>query len=189
MHPTYASMYPPAEGLILAAGRAIAHEPFVGVWLSIGAMCAAICWMLQAWVPEEWAFLGGLLAVIRLGIFSYWADSYWGNAVPAAIGGALVLGALPRLLHFERCRHALVLGLGLAILANSRPYEGFALSVPVGAVSIIWLFKTRRISWRILTLSAQSAPNIGFALRGGWHRLLLLACHRKSLSHAARGRP
>jgi hypothetical protein len=136
-HPTYASKYPPAQGLMLAVGQIIGGHPIVGVWMSAGLACAAMYWMLLAWLPPRWALLGGLLVVVRFGIFGSWSQSYWGGAV-AAMGGALVFGALRRIVHRPRVCDTLLMGVGLAVLANSRPYEGLLVSLPAGVVMLAW---------------------------------------------------
>lgn len=141
VRPTYMGMYPPAQAVVLAAGFRLGH-PWIGVLLSVGLACAAICWMLQGWLPPTWAFLGGMLAVIRFGLTGYWINSYMGGAVAAA-GGALVLGALPRIEASARPRDALWMGLGLVALANSRAYEGLVLSVPVAVALLVHLLRSR----------------------------------------------
>ncbi len=146
--PTYQTYMQPGQGMILAVGKIIFGHPYWGVWLSCGLMCAAITWMLQAWVPARWALLGSLLAILRYGVFGYWANSYWGGAV-GAIGGALVLGALPRIKRSQRIRDAIVMAIGLGILGNSRPYEGFIFSLPMAAVLFWWIFSKQAPAFQI----------------------------------------
>jgi hypothetical protein len=57
------------------------------------------------------------------------------------MGGALVFGALWRIVHRPRVRDALLMGVGLAVLANSRPYEGLLLSLPVCVYLAVRLLK------------------------------------------------
>jgi hypothetical protein len=168
--PTYQSYAPPAQGLILAIGKVIFGHPFWGVWLSGGGLCASICWMLQAWVGPEWALLGGFLAVLRFTTFGYWANSYWGGSL-GAIGGALVLGALPRLKQTLSFWHVLLLADGLLILATSRPYEGFIFSLPVAGALCFWMLreksppfsvKLRRVVVPLIVMLALSAAAMGF---------------------------
>lgn len=129
--PTDMSMYPLAQGLVLAARQKLAGIPWLGVWLSSACMCASIGWALPGWLAPRWALLGGLLVVLRWGLFSYFVNSYWGGPV-AATGGALVVGALPRILRRPQVSASPILA-GLAILANSRPFERF----PLGAAAEI----------------------------------------------------
>jgi hypothetical protein len=128
IRPTYASKYPPLAGLVMAAGQKLAGEPWAGVWLSMGVLCAVLCWALQGWLPAVWALAGTLIAVLHIGIVSYWTESYWGGTC-TAIGGALLIGAVPRLLDRPRRASALAFASGLAVLANTRPFEGLVFAV------------------------------------------------------------
>jgi hypothetical protein len=159
-HPTYSSMYPPAQGLILAVGQLLGH-PWIGLLLSNAAMCVVIFWALQAWMPARWAFLGAVITALKFGVSSYWINSYWGGAA-ATVGGALVLGALGRLRKGAKARDAILLGLGIAILANSRPYEGLFFCLPPAVWFVCWLAG-----------KTQSKDSLPLRLRNG---LLPVAC-------------
>ena len=96
--PTYMSKYPPLTGLILALGQKVFRLPWVGILLSVAVLCGTVAWALQNWLPPVWAFLGTVIAVLKIGILSYWSESYWGGT-GAAIGGALLIGSLPGLIR------------------------------------------------------------------------------------------
>jgi len=145
--PTYMSMYPPGQGLILALGEVLGN-PWIGQLLASALMCAAICWMLQGWIPPRWALLGGVLVVARLGLLSYFTNGYWSACLPA-VGGALILGSLPRIQHGAKKLHAVVMAIGLFILANTRPYEGFLLALGVAIALFAWMFGRHRPPVRI----------------------------------------
>ena len=133
MAPTYQGKYPPAQGLFLAAGQVLLGMPIAGVWLSFAAASAAVCWMMQGFVPNRWSLLAGILFSLHPMISVAWGETYWGGAV-AASGGALMFGALARLYRRSSVVNSVVLGLSVVVLANSRPFEGLLLS----AVGLVW---------------------------------------------------
>lgn len=143
--PTYSSKYQPLQGMALAFGEKFFGEPWVGVLFSTALACAAICWMLQGWISGEWALLGAFLFALRVGVLSYWMNSYEGGSVPA-IGGALALGAMGRLWgHHDpgkvQPRHAVTWAIGICILALSRPYDGAVIAISSAAI-LVYLLRT-----------------------------------------------
>lgn len=132
--PTYASKYPPAQGLVLGLGQRLFGHPAAGLILESALLCLCIGWAVGGVMAPPWPLVGGLLAAFRLGVGSYFNQSYWGGSV-ATIGGALVLGAVLRFSRpssHARVGDAVALMAGLAVLAHSRPVEGLAYAAVAG---------------------------------------------------------
>jgi hypothetical protein len=128
--PSYSSVFPMGQGLILALGWDIFGHPWAGVVISVSALCALSYWMLRAWTTPGWALTGGLLAVAIFGPLCPWMNLYWGGAVSAS-AGCLVFGALPRLERSWRTRDALLLGAGMGIQTLARPFESLFVALAV----------------------------------------------------------
>jgi hypothetical protein len=131
--PSYSSIYPLGQGLLLAAGELLFRLPWAGVALSVGALCALIYWMLCAWVSPTWALVGGLLAVMEFGPLNQWMNNYWGGAL-SATAGCLVFGAIPRLRSSGRTLYAALIGAGIGLEILTRPFETVLLCVCLALV-------------------------------------------------------
>jgi hypothetical protein len=158
--PSYVSIFPLGQGLVLALGWTIFGHPWAGVALSIGALCALCYWMLRAWTTPGWALVGGLLAVIEFGPLNQWMNSYWGGAV-SACAGCLVFGALPRLRESGRSRDAALLGFSLALQLLTRPFEGIFLLI---SVLLFFLPDLRHLTRPTLIATLVVVPAIGLML-------------------------
>ncbi len=159
MRPTYGSMYFPALGLVLAAGKLLFGHPWFAILCVDALFCAAVCWALQAWLPPAWALLGGFVAILRLGAFSYWINTYaGGSGLLVALGGALVVGALPRLMRACRLRDGLLMAIGVVILAIGRPYEGLLLCLPTAVFLGRWLASGRTVPAAPVLLRRAALP-------------------------------
>ncbi len=153
VRPTYAAKYPPGQGVALAVGQVLGR-PAYGVWLSGAAAAVAAWWMVAAFAGAEWALLGGLVAAVHPQMVD-WGQVYWGGDV-AVLGGALVVGGWGRLRKAPGVHPGLLLGVGLVVLANSRPFEGLVLAVPVLAT----------VRWRRLGPTAAVLAAGGLAMAG-----------------------
>ncbi|HVV47863.1 MAG TPA: hypothetical protein VHC72_21775 [Bryobacteraceae bacterium] len=167
--PTYSSMYMPGQACFLAFGQLLFGNFFWGVVLSTALFCGTLTWFLRAYVPPDWALFGGLLAAVRIGAASYWNNSYWGGSA-GALGGAMVLGAYPRLLKTWKPVPALIFAFGLMLLASTRPYEGAILG-GVLVCMLLWsarVFVPRRQILRACAIVATVLLICGSAMTREW---------------------
>lgn len=168
--PTYNSMYPPAQGAFLALGQVVFHAPWAGVIISCALMFAAMCWMMQGWLPPAWALYSTLIAVLKFGVVGFWMNSYIGGAVPG-LAGALLIGSLPRLrAPSARSIHAVLFALAVVLLLNSRPFEGAVLTL----AAVLWWAASlmRGAAFRLRRASARQHSFARLVLPAA----LILAC-------------
>ncbi len=174
--PSYASKYPPGQGLFLALGQWATGHPIAGVWL-LSALTAAACyWMLLGWVSPRWAFVGGVIYVLHPGYQLFWGQSYWGGTL-AFLGGALVSGAAARIIHHPKVSTAAAMGTGTLLLACSRPYEGLVFCLLSGAMVLVGWKHFGMPPWKSILLRT-ALPMATILLAGGF----ALAHHNKSVT-------
>ncbi len=170
VRPTYQSKYPPLQGVFLAIGQVLTGEQITGVWLSRALAVGALFWMLLAWTSPLWALVGAILFALDNSAISWWGHSYWGGAV-AFWGGALVFGALKRQTQQPRWTTGLILGLGYAVLANTRPVEGFLAAICSLVMLVVGLRTRHPLHWKKDLMQTVAAvllvlvPTAGMMLR------------------------
>ncbi len=156
--PSYNSKYQPGQGLILAFGTLLGGHPIVGAWFASALAAAAVCWMLQGWVPGRWALIGGLLVALHGMIQVRWSLSFWGGSLPMA-GGALMFGALPRIRQQPKFSTSLLMASGAILLASTRPFEGFLVGICVATTLVLWMFSHERPAWTTV-FSSVALPSV-----------------------------
>lgn len=160
--PTYQSMYMPGIGLFLAVGFLLGN-PWIAVLLATALFCGLVYWAVAAWLPRSYALGTGILALSICFNWNWWFDNYFCIAAQA-IGGTLIVGSVPRILHCKTLCATVPFGFGCIILILTRPYEGALIAIPC-TVGLLWQLRGLPFR-RILLLS--SAPSLLVALTAGW---------------------
>jgi len=169
--PSYSSIYPPGQGLMLAIGQVILGHPWAGVLAAAAALCSLTYWMLRAWTTPQWSLMGGIIAVMTFGPLNVWMNSYWGGSLAAA-SGCLVFGALPRFKASPDARNAFLLGAGLALIVLTRPYESLFLSAAI-AIYLIPMRRERALAAAAIPLAIAGIMMLrqNHAVTGRWTML------------------
>lgn len=194
-NPSYMGKYPPGQGLQLALGQVLGH-PILGVYLTVALMGAAVYWALIACVPGRWALFGGLFAVVKFGIVSYYGHSYWGGSL-FALCGALVFGAVVRAASRPAWWQGAVGGAGAGLMAITRPMEGFIFCA-VSGVGLLtewfrhgaaWEWKWKRPAGFLAAGLVAALPALVFllvfnaAVTGSAWKFPHMLYHEQYLSH------
>jgi hypothetical protein len=86
--------------------------------------------MVSGWLPRPYALVVAVLNAATVYGANGWFDNYFCLGL-LALGGALVLGSVPRIARALKLKETVPLGIGLVLLVLSRPYEGGVVSIHV----------------------------------------------------------
>ena len=171
LNPVYASKYPPGQGFLLAIGQKLFGNPYWGVVLEGSLLIYLFCWMADAWLPAQWALIGGALSAILFFVRHYWFETYWGGSL-AACGGALVVGSLGHILRGRPGGARVTLALGAAVLFFTRPFEGGVLCLASCVVLAVHVWRSApqtRTEFLRVVVPWSTAILIAAATLGGWY--------------------
>ena len=173
--PTYCSKFFPGQGLFLALGQGRVRTPFLGRVADLGPdvrghhMDAAGLVFSGMGVPRAAQSLCCVLAYLAIG--------------RTAIGEEMSLPSAARW-FWVRChgsslrtrwQDAMLMGMGLALLANSRPWEGLVLSLPSCCNSFCVDAGQEQAAVRRFSTSSCATACSGSRPHGSVARVLLLA--------------
>ncbi len=160
--PTYQSMYMPGVGFFLAIGYWLGN-PWLGVLFATAIFCGTVYWAVAGWLPRTYALAAGIAALSICFNWNWWFDNYFCIAAQG-IGGALVIGGVPRILQRRTWLSTLPFGFGSVLLLLTRPYEGALIAIPC-ALALVW--RLRKIELRHL-LFLTAAPTMLLVITMSW---------------------
>ncbi len=137
--PTYHSMYPPATGLFMAAAQVLTGQPWFGMLFAFAAAAAGMCWMVQGWMPKRWGPWGALVFILLASRLQL-PEHYFGEGI-VVLGGALIVGAIPRIIKRRSIGAAIWFAVGTALLGTTRPFEGAFVVAGIGLGGLYWASK------------------------------------------------
>jgi len=118
----------PRRVAVLALGQILGH-PWIGSLLSMAGYVHGhdvdAAGLVSRFPGRCWR----RVRLIAAWMFRHWVDGYFGGAVAAR--RAFGLGCFSAVVHFRRLRDAILMGMGAALLASSRPVEGLIFCVPI----------------------------------------------------------
>jgi hypothetical protein len=135
LEPTYASKYPLGPGLSIALGQLLFGAAIAGSWLAAGGAAMAIAWAVRGVTNPRWSAIGGLFVALHPTMQVGWSQSLLNGWLAAAASGLLIGGVL-RLRRRVSVSASLAVGLGVAGLALTRPYEGLVATCISGG--LLW---------------------------------------------------
>jgi len=168
MSPTYMSKYPPGQSLQLAVGKILGHY-LIGVWLTVALIGVLLFWLLRSYTSPWLAWLVTLAYLVQINEFE-WGSNYWGGSC-LTLAGILVFGGSLWMLRYPRLSSAIIIGIGMVLMINTRPFEALIFCGLCGISTSAILWGKKQISSKVQMYGATVVlfGLIGVAITGAYN--------------------